>query len=222
VQHSDNAHQDVVFRKALKGMEFAILLLAGMALTSLRVRNMRLGGRIALLVLIGLGCISFFTDLAAFSGFYDAGQTSTVSQADFEAYAWLRENTPRESIVQSLPEQSEGTYYEISPVAMLAGRAMALGNLKMARLSSPSQETFRTTRDDIERLFRSQELEAIVAVLDKYCIDYVYIGASERAFGGDQMMSYGSYPDRFMRVYSENGVEIFRVLREAPPSGCAS
>jgi uncharacterized membrane protein len=92
----------------------------------------------------------------------------------------------------------------------------------MARLSSPSQEAFNTTREEIALLFRSRDLEAIVAVLDKYCIDYVYIGPSERAFGGDRMMSYGSYPDRFMRVYSENGVEIFRVLGEAPPSGCAS
>jgi hypothetical protein len=214
VQHADSAHANLVYRKTLKVMQITLFLFSGIVVATLveegwQRHRWRLGATAALLAL-GLSAIG--VDVAALSGYYDTGQTSAVTKADEAACDWLRMHTPRNSIVQSLPELPD-QYYAVSPVAMLGGRAMALGNSKIASLSCSSADEMKRIYDEIDTLFRSPDLDETVAVLRKYNIDYVYIGSAENAYGGRNLDKYRGNDSVFAQAYSRDGVEIFEVAK---------
>ncbi len=139
-------------------------------------------------------------DAATLAGLHDGVRTSTVTQTEIHACAWIREHTPQDAVVQSQPENRDG-YYPLSPVAMFAGRAMALGNLKMARLSSPSAAAFDALAADVDHLFRSPDPDRAVRVMQERDIDYVLVGAGK----------FANHPDAFEPVYAKRGIAIFRL-----------
>jgi uncharacterized membrane protein len=196
-------------------MQIPLFLLSGIVVAKLleegwRRLRPRLGATTALMA---LGLSAICVDVAALSGYYDTGETSAVTKADVTACDWLRTHTPRNSVVQSLPELP-GQYYAISPVAMLGGRAMALGNSKIASLSCSSSDEMKRIYTEIDTLFRSTDLDETQRVLRKYDIDYVYVGPAENAYGGRNMDKYRLNALVFPRVYSGDGVEIFAVSKE--------
>jgi hypothetical protein len=223
VQHSDPAHANLVYRKTLKVMQIPLFLLSGIVVATLmeegwRRHRRRLGATTALLA---LGVSAILVDVAALSGYYDTGQTSSVTKADEAACDWLRTQTPPNSIVQSLPELPD-QYYAISPVAMMGGRAMALGNSKIASLSCSSDAEMKRIYDEIDTLFRSPDLDETLGVLRKYDIDYVYVGPAENAYGGRNMDKYRLNDRLFTRAYSRDGVEIFEVSKRESTGAAAS
>lgn len=215
LQHSDPAHDSIVFRKAVKVMQLPLLLLSGLTAAAIcaDLGSKRRRYFTASTGVVILGLLTLVTDVAALSGFYDTGQTSSVSVADVRACAWLRANTPLRSVVQSHPDAHSSRSYGIFPVVMMGGRAMALANSKMARLSSLSREEYESMKGEITSLFESPSPATVLSVLAKYEIDYIYIGPHEKRNGGRALAEYASGEERFTRVYSEDDVEIYHYMR---------
>ena len=94
---------------------------------------------------------------------------------------------------------------------MFGGRAMALGNLKMARLSSPSTEAFEAVATDVEDLFRSRDPADAARIMRARSIDFVLVGAREKAAYGAGASKFDTHPDLFERVYAALGISIYRL-----------
>ena len=91
---------------------------------------------------------------------------------------------------------------------------MALGNLKTASLSCSSRDECRRIHADVEGLFRSPNQTETPRVLQRYNMDYIYLGPDEASCGGSNLDKYRRNPTRFKPVYSQDGVEIYRVSWE--------
>ena len=87
---------------------------------------------------------------------------------------------------------------------------MALGNLKAASTTIASAEELKKIRSDIFSLFSRADMQQSVNILNKYHIDYVYVGPNERAYSGDGCAVYYEGKEYFKIVYSRMGVDIFQ------------
>lgn len=217
VQHSDREHVNLVYRKSLKVMQIPLFLLSGLAFRQLLTERQRFRSRLAGTLVLWLPALTALAaDISALSGLHDTGQTSTVTDGEVKACDWLRTNTPLGSIVQSIPELPD-QYFALSPVAMLGGRAMALGNIKLAGLSCRTPEELASVETDIDQLFRTADDEETLRIIRKYEIDFIYLGPAEKKYGGTALEKYkrGVYTN----VYSRDGVDILKV---SPPNGRAA
>lgn len=150
-------------------------------------------------------------DFAVFAGLYDDGHTSTISEADYRACRWLRNNTPEDAIVQSLPEHRTG-YYAISPVSVIGTRRMALGRYENAARAFGSRDDFDRFKSDIHSLFQPDRSQDWPGIVERYGIRYVYLGEHEKAWQDPEIAEYYRADSRFTRVYSQDGVDIFQYL----------
>ena len=176
----------------------------GLAVPTLRRRRWIVGA----LALVAVPTLA--VDGATLAGLHPGVRTSTVTRAEFDACAWIRAHTPQDAVVQSLPESRDG-YYPLSPVAMFAGRAMALGNLKMARLSSPSGAAFEAVATDVDHLFRSLDPDRARRLMQERGIDYVLVGPREQEAYGIGTHKFAMLPDVFETVYDRSGIRIVRL-----------
>jgi hypothetical protein len=214
VQHTDPDFADLVLRKSMKVMRLPVVLLAagglawwlrpGLAVPTLRRRRWIVGA----LALVAVPTLA--VDGATLAGLHPGVRTSTVTRAELDACAWIRAHTPQDAVVQSLPESRDG-YYALSPVAMFAGRAMALGNRKMARLSSPSGAAFEAVATDVDHLFRSLDPDRARRLMQERGIDYVLVGPREQEAYGIGTHKFAMLPDVFETVYDRSGIRIVRL-----------
>jgi hypothetical protein len=212
VQHPHPTAYHEVTRKSGKLLQIALVILSGLFFEMLKNRRRERGFLkwVFASFMIGvLGATTLVTDFAGFSGSFGIEGKSAISSADFEASSWIRNNTPLTSIVQSLPEYADG-YYPMSPIAYIGGRAMALGNLKAASTTLQSTEKFRSIKKDIYSLFDQVDLKQAIEIVNKYSIDYIYIGPRERNFSSEGVKKYYYDPVHFKLIYSEMGVDIFQ------------
>ena len=68
---------------------------------------------------------------------------------------------------------------------------------------------FSTRRDDVERIYRSGDLEQVKDLFDKYDVVYVYVGDLERQeYGAGLEGRFAGFMDV---AYDKGGVTIYRV-----------
>ena len=214
MQHTDPDFADLVLRKSMKVMRLPVVLLAAAALAwwlrpGLAART--LGRRrwiVGALALLAVPTLA--VDGATLAGLHAGVRTSRVTRAELDACAWIRAHTPQDAVIQSLPENRDG-YYPLSPVAMFAGRAMALGNLKMARLSCPSSAAFEAMVADVDHLFRSLDPDRARRVMRERGIDFVLVGPREKEAYGTGTRKFATLPDVFETVYDRSGIRIVRL-----------
>lgn len=210
VTHSGR-HESLVFRKAGKMLFLVLTISAGNYMYGLMsgkrvgflLRHPRIVFGIAL-----LGVATTFVDFATFAGLYD-GKKGVVLQEDYEACLWLGDKIPIEAVVQGLEMYYGSSYYRISPIGAIGGRAMAAGKPVMADMTTRSKSEWLGIRAEIRSLFEPTSCDQARRVLDKYGIHYVYVGPHERAWRNGGVTKYYANPSVFENVYSRNGVDIF-------------
>lgn len=174
-----------------------------------RWRRTRYAYAIAAVLLVGVPAT--FIDLAVFAGFYDDGQTTTISVSDYNACNWLRNSTPQEAIAQGLPEYPNA-YYRVTPISVIGARRVALGRYQNAAHDLRPPAEFQQLKADIQSLFEPERSHRWPEVLDRYGISYVYLGEHEKAWQDPDIAEYYEAESRFARVYSQDGVDIFQYL----------
>ena len=71
--------------------------------------------------------------------------------------------------------------------------------------------------DDISTLYASPDRAAAQRIIDRYNVDYVYVGPLERAtYPAEGLAKFHASAD-WPPVYDRNGVTILRVRRTAAP-----
>jgi YYY domain-containing protein len=130
-----------------------------------------------------------------------------VRPDDYDAIRWLQANV---SGMAYIVESSGGSYTDVSFVSAFTGLPTILGwDFHQFQWRGNTIESGKR-QPDIAQIYQSSTPSQVLALLDKYDVEYVYLGAVEKR-------NYGVSPqaeDRFGRfletVYQGGGVSIYR------------
>jgi YYY domain-containing protein len=122
---------------------------------------------------------------------------------EYQAIRWLRDEAPWGRIVEAVG----GSYTEYGRISASTGLPTVLGWVGHEIQWRSSGAPLKGRARDVEEIYRSQDVEKVKALLDKYGVRYVYVGPRERAsYGPLGLEKFG----RFMRpVFNSRGVVIY-------------
>lgn len=173
-----------------------------------------------LAVVIVLAAVpTFFTDVYFASNVDDVSNTRYVRVEDKEACDWIRQNLPETAVVQGAYNYfaggpDRGLY--LSLISSFAQRPQVLGWFSGAAVNvDDGWRIAEERRLDMDKLIGASQVSLVVRLVEKYSIDYLYVGPFEQWRNKNLVPLLQSTPDRFRVVYAQNGVSIFRYLADA-------
>jgi len=188
-----------------------ICLLAFIAyLWSDGLKNSKIKAGTAFLLVIALP--SFFMDNFIAS---DIAKPSTlVRQSDMEAARWIKRNLPKQAIIQAEPNYPgiDGQYkpkYSYSIVPIFAERRTAIGAWKVSSQEHSGSVRVGERFHTIKKMFATTDINECIKILDKYNINYIYVGALEKKLYKEGIKKFINSTN-FELVYSKKGVFIFK------------
>ena len=152
--------------------------------------------QIGLLTLILFGCTVCYIFEACntwFTGYYQtldaSGFLETENYDDYEGIEWVNENVGDEDIVLEMCGLS---YSYFNRVSVFTGNPTVLGWQSHEWLwrSSGDKEypqMMNERHDDVLKIYTSLDIEEVKSLVDKYNIDYIYVGEAEHYDGYFQM-----------------------------------
>jgi uncharacterized membrane protein len=206
---------DVVIRKGQKILQFPLLIFTGFALSNLLSNPRRKLSGVIVTLLTLLALPTLVSDLKAGSDVSNSQNVTYISPEDFQACKWLKQNTPPGTIIQSAP-QYEGGKYELSLIALFAERQMVIGEWKVSRMQVVNDTALLQARyRDVNAMFTSEDVEQAPEIVQKYKIEYLYVGPREEKLYSPGVLKFARHPEWFEPVYSQNGVTIYKILAHA-------
>ncbi len=129
--------------------------------------------------------------------------------AQMAAIEWLRANVAPDAVVL---EASGGSYTEAARVSMATGNPTLLGwdfHERQWRGNAGYDKAAAGRLEALDRIYRTARPEELPALLDQWGIDYVFVGAQERAKYGVGDAALARF-DRVLRlVYDRDGVRVY-------------
>jgi YYY domain-containing protein len=126
--------------------------------------------------------------------------------AQYEAIHWLQENVKGTPVIL---EAIGGDYTTLARVSARTGLPTVLGWPEHEERWRGSWEPQEGRREDVERAYETTSPAEAEAILDKYGVEYVYIGELEREVYGDQgMAKFAQLGDV---VFQNDYVTIYRI-----------
>jgi hypothetical protein len=158
---------------------------------------------------------TFFTDIYYTSNVSDLYNTHYVSVADQQACDWIRKNLPETAVIQG-----DNNYYVgsdrglyISLMSSFGQRPQVLGwYTGAATLVDDGWRLAEQRREDVYSAMRATDVASLEQFLQKYSVDYLYVGPFEQARYAQLLPLLHGAPGDFRSVYAANGVEIFQVV----------
>ena len=126
----------------------------------------------------------------------------------------MRENVQEEAIIQAEPNYP-GKYRGVKPeyyyslIPIFAHRRTAIGEWKVAKQEHGRPQEVKTRYEDIKIAYSVRDSEVCERILNKYDIQYIYIGMLEKRLYPLGIKKFFNN-SRFEMVYSNNGVSIFK------------
>lgn len=116
-------------------------------------------------------------NFAAEPTFDGANWVAAFHPDDYAAIEWIRQNTPADAVILEHPGKSYSYY---SRVSALSGRPTLVGwDFHEYQWRGSNEETGKRL-PDIDVLYNGISPETTLTLLDKYDINYVYVGSLER------------------------------------------
>jgi len=125
---------------------------------------------------------------------------------DYAAIQWLQENVQG---APSILEAPGGSYTEFGRVSAQTGLPTVLGWDFHEQQWRGTYEEPGKRLPDIEKIYKSLDRKVVLDLLDKYKIEYVYIGDLERAKYGLQPPMIEKFGRIMDLVYDQGGVRIY-------------
>ena len=179
-----------------------------------RLGRAKLGKGLALL--IALATPSLITDNIIAS---DIKNPSTfVRHADLEAARWIKENLPKNAIVQAEPNypgvDDKGMWpkYAYSFIPIFAERMTAVGEWKVSSQEHGKPEEVAGRFWEIERMYEVPNLDECLKILKAYNIGYIYIGELEKEKHVNGMKKFGNN-QVFKPVYIKENTSVYEVVK---------
>ncbi len=186
------------------------------------------GGRVArflVIAIVVIGVPTFFTDVYFASNVEDIYHTRYVRVEDRIACDWIRQTLPETAVIQGEPQYFAGGDHGryMSLFASFAGRPQVAGWYSGAAvLVDNGWAIGAERRADIQKMLSSAELPPLLKIVQKYSIEYLYVGPFEQEGHKQLLPLLQSAPDRFREVYAANGVHIFRYFGNGADSASLS
>ena len=133
---------------------------------------------------------------------------SLSSPPERAAIEWVRENT---ALDDRLVEAVGGSYTAFGRISSATGRATVLGWEGHEFQWRGTRELFEGRAADVETLYKTDDLTKASALLDRYDIDYVYLGARERGEYGPA--NFDKFDQLGERVFEFDSTVIFKISR---------
>lgn len=198
-----------------------LLAFSGAFLTSLINQGFR--HRKKLWQVLLLFCFSALPNLLAYQYVHLSISNSAlsvyVSAAEKRAAEWIRAETPPQAIVQAWPEGQGSIKPYLQPggdgfplIATFAERKGPINDLRHAQLYIPHlmEAEMQGRVDELIKLYVEPYQIDVQAIIEKYQIDYIYWGISEKKCCLENLDWYEK-SSLFEKVYNQNGITIFRL-----------
>ena len=128
----------------------------------------------------------------------------TLQQDELEAYSWIRENTPEESVFLVAP--SNGSYPP-SPITSFSGRRIVLGNEFHVE---PYKLNYERRYQDVRVMYTSSDIGEAINLMNGYDVDYIFVSIREyESFGKENLIKFAEYPQHFTLVFKNSHCDIY-------------
>jgi uncharacterized membrane protein len=131
------------------------------------------------------------------------------------AIDWVMRNTPGDAVIVQAPGKPYRS--DTARIASTTGRPTVLGWNQHERLWRGGQpgmvEEVRTREADVTTLYTTLDAQQAQTLLDKYDVDYVYVGPAERALAQEQAAppeALTKFDGWMQRVFEQGNVVIYR------------
>lgn len=125
--------------------------------------------------------------------------------AEYRAIEYVRENAERDSAIL---EAVGGDYSEHGRISSSTGVPTVLNWPGHELQWRGSAEAFDGREEDVQTVYQTPDTALAVSLLDKYDVDYVYIGQRERdKYGEDGLAKFAEF---MMPVFTEGDVVIYK------------
>jgi uncharacterized membrane protein len=189
-------------------------LAAAYAATELWPRRLNAVGALRLLMLVPLvlglvyPLLATWTKTSGFSPTQGAtldgiAHLEPENPADYAAIRWIQQNLPGGVVAEAVG----GSYTEFARISAHTGLSTVLGWDFHEVQWRNGMEGQGSRRDDIRTLYETREAEQAEAILDRYGIDYVYVGPLERRTY--QPLVEQKFAAILIPVYSQGDVTIY-------------
>ncbi|MFX1519949.1 MAG: hypothetical protein ACFFCD_08510 [Promethearchaeota archaeon] len=130
----------------------------------------------------------------------------SISEEELAAYNWIKTNTPSDAIFLTAPSLNGDPP---SPVITYGARRVVIGN----EIHVESQRLYYDGRySDAIAIYTSKDITMISELLQKYNVDYVFVGPRERQhFSGDALQKFDENTPLFERVFENTTVKIYKI-----------
>jgi hypothetical protein len=169
--------------------------------------------KIILAIVLGLFALpSFFTDNFLASNI--SNPSTYVRYTDMEAAKWIKRNLPPNAVVQAEPNYPgfENTYkpqYAYSLIPIFAERRTAIGEWKVSSQEHSKTEEVGERFHSVKKMFATTNLKKCIQILEKYDIDYIYVGELEKNLYPNGIKKFFSCSN-FELIYYTDNVSIFK------------
>ncbi len=127
-----------------------------------------------------------------------------ASADELQAGLWVREHTPSDAVFLTWPSLH-------SPPTMIGGRLRVLGYTNWAYGHGVPFDKIWERVEEIKFAFRSEK--NLSMVIDKYNVDYVYLGLDEYLASKNSSKVLMNSP-RLLPVFEKGGIMIYKVVRK--------
>ena len=153
---------------------------------------------------------TFLTDLYVLTDVNNKARTTYITPSEMEAALWLKRNTARHSVVQSLIDYPGCFNYSLT--ICFGERRAALGHWKMAFQRYPNKHYIRRRIDQIDMMFSSVGNELRYNLARKLKLNYVFLGSKEEERFPGCRKRFGGDSEHFKQVFANYEVGIYKVM----------
>jgi hypothetical protein len=130
--------------------------------------------------------------------------TVVITPPQQRAFAWIRQHTPADAVVQMEPNIRGRSTWSLIP--SFAERRMTAG-LPISLMDVPE---FHERSDRVRSVYQSPSAADAARIARSLRIDYLYVDEVERAaYPGTA--KFNTSPEHFERVFDDSGVSVYRV-----------
>lgn len=202
---------NLVFRKLLRILKLPILVSMGLYTDRvLKDPARRRRSVLALTVLIMLALPSIVTDFRGLSESDGGGRSVLADLRDVRAYAWLREHTPEDAVIQGRPDYGDKSNF--SPAVVFGERRSAAGDYIHTRnYQIGDGEAENRSVLLREKVFGGENTDEARTIIHDLGITHVYVGEVERSYFGKGVEKFENDPAHFRKIYSAEGIRVYEV-----------
>ena len=125
---------------------------------------------------------------------------------ELEAITWLNNNVDGAPVIVESPGNA---YTDHSRVSESTGLPTILGWEHHEWVWRGSNRDFAGRREDVDQIYRSEDLDQVETLLEKYDVTFVYIGRLEKEmYGADVGEKFADFMDV---VFENEGVVIYKI-----------